>query len=75
MCFFCKGSFKDSFTNHVVNLKNCIIIIKNVPCVECTQCGNTFYSDEVAEQLEKILKPINAGMTEITVINYADRVA
>lgn len=45
---------KNSFTTHVVNYSNSVIIIKNVPCEECEQCGEIFYSDEVAEQLENL---------------------
>lgn len=40
MCFYCKGDLINSITTHVVNYKNCIIIIKNVPCEECEQCGD-----------------------------------
>ncbi|MFW5670599.1 MAG: YgiT-type zinc finger protein, partial [Acetivibrio ethanolgignens] len=40
MCMFCKGNVtKESLTTHVVNYKNCVIVIKNVPCEECEQCG------------------------------------
>ena len=30
-CFYCKGDLIPGTTNHVVNYKNCIIIVKNVP--------------------------------------------
>ena len=41
MCMFCKcDTVKQSTTTHVVNYKNSIIVIKNVPCEECEQCGN-----------------------------------
>lgn len=55
MCMLCKckNDKKNSFTTHVVNYSNSVIIIKNVPCEECEQCGEIFYTDEVAEQLEK----------------------
>ncbi|MCM1193161.1 MAG: YgiT-type zinc finger protein [Butyrivibrio sp.] len=34
MCMYCKGTTTvPSLTTHVVNYKNCIIIIKNVPCM------------------------------------------
>ena len=46
---------KNSTTTHVVNYKNCIIVIKNVPCLEFEQCGEKYYTDEVAERLETIL--------------------
>ena len=45
----------NSTTTHVVNYKNCIIVIKNVPCLEFEQCGEKYYTDEVAERLETIL--------------------
>ena len=38
MCVFCKtGEIKKSTTTHVVNYKDCLIIIKNVPCDESTR--------------------------------------
>ena len=57
MCMLCKCKMiKNSFTTHVVNYSNSVIIIKNVPCEECEQCGEIFYTDEVAEQLEKLVE-------------------
>ena len=56
MCIYCKNSTNvNSTTTHVVNYKNCIIVIKNVPCLEFEQCGEKYYTDEVAERLETIL--------------------
>jgi YgiT-type zinc finger domain len=74
-CFFCKGSMKESTTTHVVTLDNCIVIVKNVPCIECEQCGESVYSDLVATKLEAIVKACAAALTEIAVINYSDKVA
>ena len=69
-CFYCKGVLKDSFTTHVVKLKNCIIIIKNVPCTECVQCGEAFFDNDVALQLEKIVKEMKTAITEVAIVNY-----
>ena len=56
MCMLCKcDTVKQSTTTHVVNYKGSVIVIKNVPCEECEQCGEIFYADEVAERLEKIV--------------------
>ena len=53
---FCKcDTLRESTTTHVLNYKNSIIVIKNVSCEECEQCGEKYYTDEVAEQLEKWL--------------------
>jgi YgiT-type zinc finger domain-containing protein len=61
---------KDSITTHVVKLKDCVIIVKNVPCSECVQCGETFYDNDVALQLEKIVGEMKTAITEIAVVNY-----
>lgn len=71
MCMFCKcNTVKESATTHVVNYKNCIIVIKNVPCEECEQCGEKFYTDEVAERLEQLVSVAKRLMQEISVIDY-----
>ncbi len=71
MCMFCKcDTVKQSTTTHVVNYKDCVIVIKNVPCEECVQCGEKFYTDKVAEQLEKIVKAAKQLMQDISVIDF-----
>ena len=52
------------------NYKDCIIVIKNVPCLECDQCGEKYYTDEVAEKLEIIVNMAKKLMQEIAVIDY-----
>ena len=72
MCMFCKcDTVKESTTTHVVNYKNSIIVIKNVPCEECEQCGEKYYTDEVAEQLEKMVNLAKQMMQEIAVLDYS----
>ncbi len=70
-CFFCKGDMKTSNTNHVVNLTNCIIIVKNVPCSECVQCGETFFDDEVTMQLERIINQLKSIVSDVAVFEYS----
>jgi acetylglutamate kinase len=55
----------------VVNYKGCVIVIKNVPCEECEQCGEKYYSDEVARRIEKIVNAAKNLMQEISVIDYS----
>ena len=69
MCMYCKNSTTvNSTTTHVVHY--CIIVIKNVPCLECDQCGEKYYTDEVAERLELIVDMAKKLMQEIAVIDY-----
>ena len=74
-CFMCRGSLEDKLTNFIVDMGECIIIVKGVPSQVCTQCGEVSYSNEVAEQLEKIVNKMKDAMMEIAVVHYSDKVA
>jgi len=73
ICFFCKGEMESGITNHVVNISNGVIVIKNVPCTECQQCGQSFYDDDVMMRLEVIVNEMRKSATEVAVISYSDR--
>ena len=74
-CFFCKGDIEEGKLNtYMVDLGNCIIIIKKVPARECNQCGAVSYNHDVAIQLEKIVNSMRNSMMEIAVVNYSDKV-
>jgi YgiT-type zinc finger domain-containing protein len=69
---YCKcQDLSPTLTTHVVNYKGCVIIIKNVPCEECELCGEKYFSDEVARQLELIVDRAKSYMQEISVIDYS----
>ena len=72
MCMLCKcDSVKQSTTTHVVNYKGCVIVIKNVPCEECEQCGEIFYTDKVAERLDMIVDTAKKLVQDISVVDYS----
>lgn len=71
MCKYCRNDkMINSSTTHVVNYNDYIIIIKNVPCVECIQCGEKYYTDEVALLLDKIVNNAKKQLQDILVIDY-----
>ena len=68
----CKcDTVRQSTTTHVVNYKGSVIVIKNVPCEECEQCGEIFYTDEVAERLEEIVNTAKKLLQEVSVLDYS----
>ena len=71
MCMYCKGGdFIESKTTHVVKYKGSLIIIENVPCLECDQCGETYFTDDVAERLEEIVNSVKKVESKISIIDY-----
>ena len=74
-CFYCKGDLTDSTTTYMEDLGNCIVVIKNVPCNKCSQCGEVSYSGTVVRQIEKIISTLQNSLTEVAIINYSNKVA
>lgn len=75
MCKACFGDNKiKTKTTFTVDYKDCIIVIKNVPCLECEICGEVTFTDEVSERLEKMVNAAKSVLQDISVIDY-DKVA
>lgn len=74
-CFYCKGKMEEGTTTHVVDLGACLIIVRNVPCSRCAECGAVTYTAAVARRLEAIIDGLSDALTEIAIVNYNDKVA
>jgi len=60
---------------HAVTLDQCVIIIKNVPSLVCTQCGDVCFTDVVMCKLEDIIERLESIIKEVAIVDYADNVA
>lgn len=72
MCNMCFDDNRiNTKTTFTVEHDGCIIVVKNVPCMECSICGEIFFSDEVSAKLEAIVDTARKIMQEISVIDYS----
>ena len=72
MCNACFGDDKiKTTTTFTVEYKGCIIVIRNVPCLECQKCGEITFTDEVAEQLEKIVAAAKTVLQDVSILDYS----
>ena len=71
-CPLCKGDMKPEMSIHTVQLKNGTVVIKNVPCLKCEQCGEVVLSADTVEKIEHILQTVEKAVAEITVVNFPD---
>lgn len=69
-CLYCKGNVEPATTTYMTDCHGCYIIIKNVPCEKCTQCGEEYLNGETLEKIENIIQNIKGALTEIAVIDY-----
>ena len=69
----CNACFRDdkimTNTTFTVEYKGCIIVIRNVPCLECQVCGEVTFSDQVSARLEKIVNAAKSVLQEISIID------
>lgn len=71
MCSACFDSDKlKTKTTFTVEFDDCIVVVKNVPCLECRVCGETTFTDEVSEKLELMVNSARDLMQDIAVIDY-----
>lgn len=69
-CFLCKGDMLSATTTYMTAYNNCYIIIKNVPCLKCEQCGEEFINGATMLKIEGIIDKLKAALTEIAVVDY-----
>ena len=70
-CYSCGAEAKKSTTTSVTDLGNCLIIIRNVPCYKCTECDEIYYTGDVVERLEKIIKEAEKMLQEVAIMDYS----
>ncbi len=70
-CLLCKAdSLEKSQSTYFAQLDNCYVIIENVPCYKCTQCGEVVYSASVMEKIEEILDKVQNIASKIFIMDY-----
>ena len=66
----CKGNTIHTKHTYIQEFDNCIIIIKNVPALVCSQCGEVYYSDDIAEKLEEIVNRLQVMVKDVAIFEY-----
>ena len=71
MCSYCRGKeLKESTTTYAAVLGEYTIIIENVPSLECVQCGEKYYTDEVTQNIERTVTKAKELNSELFVAEY-----
>ena len=70
-CMSCKnGELAESKTTYFVDLNKCYLIIENVPCMKCTQCGEVYFKASVVERIDEIIEQIESIASKILIMDY-----
>lgn len=71
-CLICRsGTMKEATGTYFAQMKGCYVIIENVPCRKCEQCGEIVYSSAVMERIDEILDRLENVASKIFIMDYA----
>jgi YgiT-type zinc finger domain-containing protein len=62
-------------TSDLTDLSTCVVVIRNVPCYKCTQCGEVAYDFSVGERLEQIVDSVKESAMEVAIVIYSGKAA
>ena len=68
-CFICSGKVGKVTTTFVLDLKSSLIVVRNVPALVCTQCGEEWIEDSTAIELEQITERVKAQNSQLEVVS------
>ena len=70
-CLICKAEAMTSDrSTYFAQLPNCYVIIENVPCMKCAQCGEVVYAASVMEKIDTLLKKVQMVASKIMIMDY-----
>lgn len=71
-CLVCRGGqMIESFETYFAKLETGYLIIENVPCFKCKQCGESVFSMSVIEKIEGLVAAYEKNTNKISVIDYS----
>lgn len=61
MCALCGGKLKEGLTELVLKAGEDLAVIKRVPALVCSCCGEAYLKPEVSEKIDQVMKEYRAG--------------
>lgn len=70
-CLVCKsGTMHKSKGTYFANLAHGYVIIENVPCWKCDQCGEVVFSASVLEKIDVLIERLQKVSSKIFLLDY-----
>lgn len=70
-CLCCQSENLKSITKpYFYAIGDSYIIIENVPCTLCENCGEVLYSTSVLERVEEMIDQISHKVSKVCIMDY-----
>ncbi|MFP4305886.1 MAG: type II toxin-antitoxin system MqsA family antitoxin [Desulfococcaceae bacterium] len=73
LCPLCGGRKKPDVTTFMADVDGAVIVIKEVPATICSLCGNEWFDDFVARNIECAVQEAKEKGSLFDVLVYSDR--
>jgi YgiT-type zinc finger domain-containing protein len=71
-CPLCGGAKAPGTTTFAVDLQFGVVVIREVPALVCSQCGDAWIEDAVVERLETVTAEARRKKTVVEVARWTD---
>jgi len=61
ICALCGGKLREGFTELVLKAGDELAVIKRVPALVCSCCGEAYLTPVVSEKVDQVMKEYRAG--------------
>jgi YgiT-type zinc finger domain-containing protein len=70
LCALCGGDKEPGTTTFTVDLGFGVVVVRDVPALVCTQCGDAWIEDTVAAKLEAIVDDARERQTIVEITRW-----
>lgn len=74
-CPLCGGEKQTGTATFAVDLKFGVVVVRGVPALVCTKCGDTWIEDPVAAKLENIVEEARRKHTMVEIAQWEQAAA
>ncbi|MEN6544499.1 MAG: type II toxin-antitoxin system MqsA family antitoxin [Armatimonadia bacterium] len=71
-CALCGGTMQPERVLFAVELGTGVLVVRNVPALVCSRCGEQWFSDETTQKLEQLADDARRRGAEVEVITLPD---
>ena len=70
VCPLCAGAMETGTTTFTVDLEFGVLVVRDVPAIVCTQCGEAWIEDSVAARLEHTVEDARGRQAVVEVTSW-----
>ncbi len=67
-CPLCGGHKTTGNTTHTADLGSGLVVVRNVPAVMCSQCGEAWIDPETARRLERVVEEARQKHHQVQIV-------